>query len=134
LIIDKIGEKGVLDKPIDATLHKTLAVEIDGIAETLAAQFVENLPAFREFYRELPIGALQKQVKGTGKIAIWSGYRSKEEEEAWQKKGGSVTESMTKAVNVLFTSTPGSTKTVKAQRYGIKIIGKADAMKYINSV
>jgi DNA ligase (NAD+) len=136
-IIAKIGEKGILDKPIDDALYRVLSLEIDGIGETLADQVFENLAAFREFYRELPIGQIaiqgNKQGKFAGKIAVWSGYRSKEEEAMWEKNGGEVGVAVTKKTSVLFTSTPGSSKSKKAMDYGVRIIGKNDAINFLDS-
>ena len=133
-VIQEIGEKGVLDKPITEALRKTLAIEIEGIGSILADQIYENLPAFREFYRQLPIGSLEKQVIKTGKIAVWSGYRDAEQEEMWKKKGGQIGGGVTKKTSVLFTATPSSTKTTKARNYGIKIVAKNDSWEFLKSM
>ena len=129
-IIACVGEKALLDGPIDEKLRRKLVLEVDGIADTLADIVIENLPAFRLFYRELPIAKLDKQKAGSGPIACWSGYRSAEEEAKWIKLGGEVG-SMTKKTVVLFTSEPGSAKTKKAKSYGIRIVDKKDAFTFL---
>lgn len=137
MIINRVGEKWLLEGQIDDKLYKILHTDIEGIGPILADQLYDNLAAFREFYRELPIGQIEKQVRGKvqgkygGKIAVWSGYRSKEEEDIWVKNGGQVGGGVTKKTSVLFTSTPGSTKSKKAIDYGIKIVGKNDAETYL---
>jgi len=133
LIISKFKEKGVLGAPIDDNMYRILSLKIPGIGPILADQIFENLAAFREFYKDLPIGGIKAQGKG-GKLAVWSGYRSKEEEAQWIAKGGEVGTGITKAVSVLFTSTPGSTKTKKATDYGIKVIAQKDAAAYFKSL
>jgi NAD-dependent DNA ligase len=132
-IIAKFKEKGVLGAPIDDNMYRILSLKIPGIGPILADQIFENLAAFREFYKDLPIGGIKAQGKG-GKLAVWSGYRSKEEEAQWIAKGGEVGTGITKAVSVLFTSTPGSVKTKKADDYGIRVIAQKDAAAYFKSL
>jgi DNA ligase (NAD+) len=139
LIISKIKEKGVLSAPIDDDLFRILSLKIPGIGPILADQIFENLAAFREFYKELPIGSIKAQGKGgkrgpfSGKIATWTSYRDSEQEKYWEDNGGEIGNSVTKKTSVLFAASPSSSKAEKARQYGIKVISKQDAWNYLKS-
>jgi len=135
LILAKIGEKGLLEKPIDDKLFRVLSMEIDGIGPILADQIFENLPAFRLFYRDLPVMGIQKaenkRGKFLGKTAVWTSFRDRDQEKYWTDNGGEVGGGVTRKTTVLFTASTASSKTSKALQYGVRVISKVDTWKYL---
>ena len=138
LIVDVIKKQGVLDRPIDKDMALQLT-EIKGIGYILAELVADNLAAFREFYKNLPELNLERGVKAkrgklSGKRFAFTRYRDAVQEKYIVENGGEVASSIAKTVHVLFAGDMSSNKIQKARQYGIKIVDKENAMKYLTKL
>ena len=106
---------------------------IPGVQERTAKQFLEGA----EKYAQSPLTYFMKPSyvktpkneggKLSGEIICFTGFRSKELKERIENEGGCVVESLTKKTTILVTKEEGekSSKTEKAEQWGIKIMSKA---------
>lgn len=124
-------------------------LEIEGIGEVMAIQFLQSLPLFFEFIEKnqlyslnQPINSIQSPVTTTSLdtklfdiICVMSGFRDKELKQEIIEKGGQVSESISKKVNILIVKdkNESTSKIQKARDLGIQILSKDEFVKnYLN--
>jgi DNA ligase (NAD+) len=137
-IIKQLGRTMVLTGKINPTLMKLKLLQIDGIGERVADQFIENLPTFREFYREIiNVVTLAKDNRGgklAGKIIVFTGFRSAVMEKIITENGGIVGNGTTNKTSVVFSADDSNVKARNAAAKGIKIIPQAKADAYLTQM
>ena len=138
-IIDTFGAKKILDNKIcKQKLLKDIKM-IEGFDSKTAEIFVNNIDSFIEFYNSIKDRVkLNDFNKKRGKLSeltfCFSGFRDKNLSEIIENNGGTVSESVTKNTNVLFSGSKSSTKIEKAKKLNIKIIYQKDAYKEIEKM
>ena len=133
-----LGEKRltlITDKHADILLHSTKGMRSDllqirGFKDTLAAQFIQGLPGFKAFYKQLGIKA-QAPVKIrvtngalSGQTVVFTGFRDSNMESAVKAAGGQIGTAVNSKTTILCVKdlTSGSSKVVKAKQLGIKVV------------
>ena len=117
-------------------------LKVDGIAETSAKLFIDNLPKFYEFYDNLGIKCKEKSsnndVVATNDVVIntnifdksfvFSGFRDKDLEEYIIKMGGFIKTSISKNTDYLVVADldENSSKADKARSIGVPLILRDD--------
>ena len=119
-------------------------IKIKGMAKISAAQFIENLPKFFEFYEQLGIKCENKQAKHSDssetipvrsklpifkdKKVVFSGFRNKDYEQLIVANGGNITTTISKSTHYLIVKDKSdtSTKIEKANALGIQIMSKEE--------
>lgn len=105
--------------------------EIDGFNTKTSTEFVNGLPKFKKFIKELPKIKITKIVikinensKYNNKIYVFTGFRNKELEKEIENGGGKVNNSISKKTDYLVVKNKNdsSSKITKAKELGIKII------------
>ena len=133
-VIDSLGEKKILQGKV--TEEDLQGVEHFGKGRI--ELFMNKYPRWNKFwsiYKDFFDIEVHKQVSGplSGKTFCWTGFRDKALKEWIEKYGGVVKDSLTKSTDVLFSAGP-STKTRKAEQYGIKIVPQGEAIDYIKNL
>ena len=116
-------------------------VKIQGIAETSAKLFLENLPRFYEYYDNLGIKCTSNASQNSplqlqhnhlikDRSFVFSGFRNKDIEKYIQDNGGSIKTSVSKNTDFLVVSNTNepSGKLSKAVELGIKIVSPNDSI------
>lgn len=102
-----------------------------GFSGTRATQFMEGLPKFKKFYESLGITVrAPRAVKPTssvleGEKIVFTGFRDKELEQQIVENGGTVGTAVNRATTILLVKSMAeatSTKAIKAQELGVKIM------------
>lgn len=141
------------DKQQSLSLTVADLVQVDGIAQTSATQFVESLSKFYAFMDNIgvncnkspavavvspallsPDNKFVKQFKN--KTVVFSGLRNKEWEQLITTAGGRVASAISGATNILIIkelTDKESTKIKKAKDQGITIMTKMDVEKLLHS-
>lgn len=103
--------------------------QIDGFSNKTTTDFIENLPKFKIFYKQLPKIKFKKinnkkNKLFNGKIFVFSGIRNKKLEELIEIGGGKVTNTISSNTNLLIVKNKNvkSSKINKANELGIEII------------
>lgn len=116
-------------------------VAIKGIEKKTATLFVENLPKYFEFYREIGVKCKDtntirmlssKKVKFSGKfegkVFVFTGFRDKELEDKIMNEGGSISNTINKNTYALITKDDSDKESGKIKKvhdveskYGVKI-------------
>ena len=113
-------------------------VQIDGIGESVATDFVFGLQAKKELIEKLTkfIVITEKSSDGplVGKVFCFTGFRSPELQEKIESLGGTISSSVTKATTHLACISTESltTKAKKARDEGKIIISKAELEEMVN--
>jgi DNA 3'-phosphatase len=128
----------------ETTLKLTIEdlLKVDGIAETSAKLFIDNLPKFYEFYDNLGIKCKEKSSNNDifatndivintnifGKSFVFSGFRDKDLEEYIIKMGGFIKTSISKNTDYLVVADldENSSKAEKARSIGVPLILRDD--------
>jgi DNA ligase (NAD+) len=134
-IVRAVGEQAIFDMSI-VELRIKLA-DLPGIGPIVLDLFLAGLPEFRRFIKQidgyyslaLPKAAKSKKMKNT--VAVWTGYRSQEEEDAITSNGGKVGSSVSKNTTVVFYAKSSSSKYKKAVSLGIMCVPQARAMEWL---
>jgi NAD-dependent DNA ligase len=114
-------------------------MEIDGIGEILANEYVNNYDIFFDFIKDLPI-TIEEKVEVVavsddlaGMVVVYTGIRDKNSEEVILNRGGKVVSSVSKNTTHLICKDPNSvsSKLEKAKSLGVKIISLIDLYKLI---
>ena len=115
--------------------------EIDGIGEATAKQFLENLPNFYMFLKEIGYSCVEKKKppktennKLKDMIIVFTGFRNKEWEKIITDSGGTMGSSISKNTSIVVAAdkTDGSAKLKKAHELNIPIYDKDEfAHNYI---
>ncbi len=121
---------------------------IDGIGEGTAAQFIEGIPAFKEFVCDIgrrdvvasvaSVAASAASAAGVvgGKLAgvhvvVTGGFADKSLKSVIESAGGIIEKSVTRAATVLISKNKGSTKDAEAERKGVPIMTEEEfKLKY----
>ena len=105
-------------------------IKIDGFSDTSANAYLEGYDKFYEFIKDLPITIKKKKEKSVGgdllgKVFVFTGVRLKDEEEVLISRGATIGSSISKNTNYLICKDKNSlsSKAVKAQELGVKIMG-----------
>lgn len=119
-------------------------IEIKGVAEITAKQFIENLSKFYEFIEELKIKCDMSENKEEklinnkldifkDKKIVFSGFRNKDYEELLTLAGAKITTTISKSTDYLIIkdNEETSTKINKATEQGVKIISKSEFEKLL---
>lgn len=133
LILDNIPT--ILTQRHIPTVGEMLVIK--GIEKTTASQFINNLPNYFVFVDENDIKCLfenaSTQVVGaptmTGLKFVFSGFRNKELEKYIVSVGGTVSTSVSKSTTAVVrkdSNEKESTKVVKANELGVKVIDLSD--------
>lgn len=143
---DKESKKKALKLTIDDL------IKVDGIAETSAILFIENLPKYYDFYDDLgvkcnnkntsspsnndtrtnnPINIINQKIKD--KKFVFSGFRNKDYEKYIEQNEGSVSTSISKNTSylVVVDKNEASSKIEKAKSLNISIISKEEFEKFM---
>lgn len=119
-------------------------IGIDGIQETTARQFLENLPEFSDFYKKIKkrynVSEYKPIKKSTGifigEKIVFTGLRNLEWEKIIMMNGGEITGTVTKKTTILVHK-KGETNTSKynsAKKLGIKIYDDEEFSKIISKI
>lgn len=119
-------------------------MKVDGIAETSAKLFLNNLPKFYEFYDDLGIkckgakipaanavaAAVVINTKISGKSFVFTGFRDKALEEYIIRMGGFIKTTISKNTDYLVVAdlNENSTKADKARSIGVPLILRDNAI------
>ena len=115
-------------------------MKVDGIAETSAKLFLNNLPKFYEFYDDLgikckgatkiPVAAVVINTKISGKSFVFTGFRDKALEEYIIRMGGFIKTTISKNTDYLVVAdlNENSTKADKARSIGVPLILRDNAI------
>ncbi|HWY34345.1 MAG TPA: BRCT domain-containing protein, partial [Nitrosopumilaceae archaeon] len=137
-IIQKLGRKTVLTGKINPQQMRMQMLQIPGIGERVADQFIDGLPEFREFYRELTgivtLAKDQKAGKLTGKTFVFTNFRDDLLEKLIESNGGKIGGSVTNATTVLFAASLNTGKAIAAAERGIKVIMQNQAKDHLNKM
>jgi len=137
LIIDAFPDIIKGKTPTEAELLK-----IDGIASVTATQFIDGLPQFFDFMKDIGISCVAKRVVVVSKpllkkdlVVVFTGIRDKELEVEIEGRGGKVGSSVSSKTTVVVAKDPeeltGKVKTAK--ELGIPVITiESFKKKYIN--
>lgn len=109
-------------------------VQIDGFSDISANSYLDGLPKFNEFIKDLPITISKKvEVESNdssleGQVYVFTGVRDKELESVLVSKGAKIGSSVSKNTTHLVVKAvgSGSSKEVKAIELGIQIISIDD--------
>ena len=109
-------------------------VEIDGFSDISANSYLDGLPKFNEFIKNLPITISKKvEVESNdssleGQVYVFTGVRDKELESVLVSKGAKIGSSVSKNTTHLVVKSvgSGSSKEVKAIELGIQIVSIDD--------
>ncbi len=118
-------------------------IKINGIAETSAKLFIDNLPKYYEFYDNLGfkckgdkkpqviMGNINTNLKD--KTFIFSGFRNKDYEKIIVDNGGKITTSISKNTHYLIVKNKdeNTAKIIKARELGITILNVEDFTKIL---
>jgi DNA ligase (NAD+) len=118
-------------------------IKINGIAETSAKLFIDNLPKYYEFYDNLGfkckgdkkpqviMGNINTNLKD--KTFIFSGFRNKDYEKIIVDNGGKITTSISKNTHYLIVKNKdeNTAKIIKARELGITILNVEDFTKML---
>lgn len=105
-------------------------VQIDGFSDISANSYLDGLPKFDKFIKDLPI-TISKKVEAVqdgddfeGMVVVYTGIRDKNSEEVIVSRGGKIGSSISKNTTHLICKDPnsGSSKLEKAKSLGVKII------------
>ena len=133
-IIDCLGKQWLLSNGKITNHVKFNVNAVEGVGPTTVRLFCEGLNDFRKFYysiqSSLTIGASSGNLTGMG--FCFTGFRSAELENLIKNNGGVVYSSVTKKVNVLFSSQMDTAKTKKAESQGVEIVGRSSAQNWID--
>jgi NAD-dependent DNA ligase len=140
------------DKQQSLSLTVADLVQVDGIAQTSATQFVESLPKFYAFLDNIGVNCNKSQAVAVvspalspdnkfvkqfkNKTVVFSGLRNKEWEQLITTAGGRVASAISGATNILIIkelTDKESTKIKKAKDQGITIMTKMDVEKLLHS-
>jgi NAD-dependent DNA ligase len=117
----------------------------EGVAEKTEKQFLQNLPKFYAFIKEInfkcnkedkvekqsisKVPSIQKELNN--KKIIFTGFRNKDLEKVITDLGGSITTSVSKNTDILVAKdlSDNSSKIAKAKELGITIYSKDEFMK-----
>lgn len=114
--------------------------EIDGIGETTAKQFLENLPKFYMFLKQINYTCVKKREKVVKNdklkdmTIVFTGFRNKEWEKIIIERGGKMGTSISKTTSIVVAvdKTEDSVKLKKARELNISIYNKEEfENKYI---
>jgi DNA 3'-phosphatase len=129
-----LHDKNNRDKTLKLTVEDLL--KVDGIAETSAKLFIDNLPKFYEFYDNLGIKCKEKSSNNDivintnifGKSFVFSGFRDKDLEEYIINMGGFIKTSISKNTDYLVVAdlNENSSKADKARSIGVPLILRDD--------
>lgn len=129
------------DRKKALTLNVTNIMQIKGIAEITAKQFIENLPKFYEFCDEIGIKCKKNKQDNqpqnktyemfNGKKVLFTGFRNKEYEKIIEDSGGKIVSAISKSTDFLVVKDMGETnaKIQKANELNITILSKEDMDK-----
>ena len=115
-------------------------LQIKGIAEITASQFIENLPKFYEFCDEIGIKCKRNETKTVeesrtktydmfkGKKILFTGFRNKEYEKIIEESGGKIVSTISKSTDIIVAKdkTEKNTKIEKAEQFGTTIMYKEE--------
>lgn len=109
-------------------------VQIDGFSDISANSYLDGLPKFNEFIKDLPITISKKvEVESNdssleGQVYVFTGVRDKELESVLVSKGAKIGSSVSKNTTHLVVKAvgSGSSKEVKAIELGIQIVSIDD--------
>lgn len=126
------------DKILDGSITSEDLQGIEHFGDGRIKLFMKKFPKWEEFYKaNKAYFKIRKKVVKKGKLTgmtfCWTGFRDKALKEWIENNGGVMKDSFTKSVDVLFAAGP-STKTRKAESYGIKIIPQGEAIQYIKKL
>jgi len=129
-----LHDKNNREKTLKLTVEDLL--KVDGIAETSAKLFIDNLPKFYEFYDNLGIKCKEKSSNNNivantnifGKSFVFSGFRDKDLEEYIINMGGFIKTSISKNTDYLVVADldENSSKADKARSIGVPLILRDD--------
>lgn len=123
---------------------KESIIEIDGFDELTATKFLENIYDFRKFYKKISkltkINPYKSKINKSGhfqnQIIVFTGFKNPQWKEIIESEGGKVTESVSGKTTLLVhdNDTIGTSKYVKAEKLGIKIMSKSKFEKVIGKL
>lgn len=125
-------------KILDGSITKEDLQGVEHFGNGRIDLFMKKFPVWIKFYncyKDLFILKKKEIKKGklSGMIFGWTGFRDKALKEWIENNGGIVKDSLTKSTDVLFSAGP-STKTRKAEQYGIKVVSQGEAVDYIKKL
>ena len=129
ILLEKFIEKPSIQEVMD----------IDGIGEILANEYVNNYDIFFNFIKDLPVTISEKvEVVPMGNdlvdmTFVYTGIRDKNSEEVIVSRGGKIGSSVSKNTTHLVCKDPnsGSSKLEKAKSLGIKIMSLQDLEDFL---
>ena len=129
ILLEKFIEKPSIQEVMD----------IDGIGEILANEYVNNYDIFFNFIKDLPVTISEKvEVVPMGNdlvdmTFVYTGIRDKKSEEVIVSRGGKIGSSVSKNTTHLVCKDPnsGSSKLEKAKSLGIKIMSLQDLEDFL---
>lgn len=116
-------------------------MEIDGFAEKTAAQFVENVPTFLKFCKEIGYAfktsssvrsaAVIKDLEDM--VVVFTGVRDKQVEEDIERRGGKVVSAMSKKVTHVVAKDPdqSTAKIAAAKEMGLQVMSLVNFLKLL---
>lgn len=132
-LFKNLGSKKLALVEIENPTYNEL-VEIDGFSDISANSYLDGLPKFNEFIKNLPITISKKvEVESNdssleGQVYVFTGVRDKELESVLVSKGAKIGSSVSKNTTHLVVKSvgSGSSKEVKAIELGIQIVSIDD--------
>lgn len=131
--------------PTILTLSKsalsTAILEVPGIKETLANQFIANMPAFKTWLKTMPVSQSQlkyeeehieqKSSKLSGKVFVFTGFRDDGLEHEIQEHGGEIASGVNAHTTAVLAKDPSSSsgKVQKARELNIPVLTVAEFRK-----
>lgn len=113
-------------------VNKDELLKVDGFAKKSVSMYLEGLPKYQDWVKDLPITIGQKKQASSneleGEIIVFTGFRNPEWEAGVEDKGGKIGSSLSKKTTILvaFDVTGNSSKLSKARKYGTKLMNAKD--------
>lgn len=113
-------------------LDEDALLKISGFAKKSVKIYLDGLPMYEEFVKELPITIAQKKQASSneleGEIIVFTGFRNPEWEAAVEDMGGKLGSSLSKKTTILVALdvSGNSGKLSKARKYGTNLMNAKD--------
>jgi NAD-dependent DNA ligase len=106
---------------------------VDGIGKTSAKQFLDNLPGFFAFMREIDVTVrhdddviVKKSSQWSGTTVVFTGFRNKDWEREIEEGGGKIASTVSSKTDLVVAADVDDkgSKVTRARELGVRIVGK----------
>jgi NAD-dependent DNA ligase len=145
-IIDQIGVERLM-KPgsvLPARDLEHLARRAEGVGDQVAKCFGEQFINFYTLFEDLRSFSTTAANESAGKAAnkgvlsgvkfCFTGFRSSDAETIIRRNGGSIANTVSKGISVLFAASADTTKAAKARKLGIVVIEPNQTIKFLENI